>query len=176
MMSKTRRTVVLATILLGSLGSGCVDPYRTARVEKIALGRDVVFVLDTGKPLREMDVLRTPGEGGKVVLWRITRSDKVSKAPLKVDYGVVPGGFRQVLPRSGSPEPLKPATYLVRCRDYALGDVGDHYLRLGIGGENTWRAESGRDDGFGEAELRFRVHADGRIQCLGPDFIDEPGP
>jgi len=175
-MSRARRLIGLVTILLSGLGPACADPYWTARVEHIHRRDEMVFVLRTDNPLRELDVLRISEEGKEEVLWRITRSDGGSKAPREIAYGVIPEGFRQVLPRSGSPEPLEPASYLVRCRDYALGDEGNHYLRLGSVGEKTWRVKSDRQDRFGEADLLFRVHLDGRIQRLGPDFIDAPGP
>jgi len=40
------------------------------------------------------------------VLWEID-SVGISETPLGITYGVVPPGFRQVTPKSGSPPPLE---------------------------------------------------------------------
>jgi len=164
--------MVISALLLIGLAQGCADPYRTARVTEIHRRGNLVFLFDRGKPLREVDVIGALEGNRRSVLWRITRDGKICEAPREILYGDVPDGFRQIIPRSGPPAPLREGTYTIRSRDYALEDDGEHYFRFGLGAEDLWRVEIGRSNGFGEGDRMFRIHTDGRIQLLDPNFTD----
>jgi hypothetical protein len=149
------------TALLWS--AACVDPYQTDRVSAVERCGSYVFTLRSDKPLRELDVVELSDMGRIVdVLWRIT-ADQSSPQPPSVCYGVVPRGFRQLIPRSGSPERLGPRRYRVRTRSYAIDEDASHFYRLGPAGEAQWRLDAGRNVPFGEAAYGFRIDEAGRV-------------
>ncbi len=143
--------------------AACVDPYQTDRVSAVTRCGSYVFTLRSDKPLRELDLVEVSDTGRIVdVLWRIT-TDQDSPQPPNICYGVVPRGFRQLIPRSGPPERLGAKRYGVRTRSYAIDEDASHFYRLGPAGEAQWRLDAGRNIPFGEAEYGFRIDEAGRV-------------
>jgi hypothetical protein len=110
MNSSTRKFISLcSTLAAGFLLTAC-EPGLRAKVDGSAL--PPIFRFYGGDAMRAFfihtDEANAPGyrSNGRV-LWRID-SVGISETPSGITYGVVPPGFRQVIPKSGSPPPLEP--------------------------------------------------------------------
>jgi hypothetical protein len=163
---KIERLSLLVVLAAAALwGPACVDPYLTDRVTGVERCGSYVFALRSDKPLQELDVLEVSDTGRIAdVLWRITANEPALHGR-PICYGVVPRGFKQLIPRSAPPERLGPRHYRVRTRSYALGDAALHFYEGGAAGETRWRERerAGRSVPFAEADYGFRIDEAGRV-------------
>jgi hypothetical protein len=110
MNSNTRQFISLcSTLAAGFLLIACELSLR-AKVDGSAL--PPIFRFYGGEAMRAFfittDEADAPGcRSNGCVLWRID-SVGIGETPSGITYGAVPPGFRQVIPKSGSPPPLEP--------------------------------------------------------------------
>jgi hypothetical protein len=110
MNSNTRKFISLcSTLAAGFLLIAC-EPSLRAKVDGSAL--PPIFRFYGGDAMRAFfittDEADAPGcRSNGCVLWQID-SVGISETPSGITYGVVPLGFKQVIPKSGSPSPLEP--------------------------------------------------------------------
>jgi len=110
MNCNTRKFINLCpTLAAGFLLIAC-EPGLRAKVDGSAL--PPIFRFYGGDAMRAFfitsDEADAPGcRSNGCVLWQID-SVGISETPSRITYGVVPPGFRQVIPKSGSPPPLEP--------------------------------------------------------------------
>ena len=112
MNGNTRKFISLcSTLAAGFLLIAC-EPSLCAKVDGSALPPSCRFHVYGDEAMHAFfittDEVDTPGCRSKgCVLWQID-SVGISETPSGITYGVVPPGFRQVIPKSGSPPPLEP--------------------------------------------------------------------
>jgi hypothetical protein len=112
MNSNTRKFISLcSTLAVGFLLIAC-EPSLRAKVDGSALPPSFRFYVYGGEAMRAFYITTDEADapGGRsngCVLWQID-SVGISETPSGITYGVVPPGFRQVIPKSGSPPPLEP--------------------------------------------------------------------
>jgi hypothetical protein len=110
MNSSTRKFISLCSTLAAAFSLIACEPSLRAKVDGSAL--PPIFRFYGGDAMRAFfittDEADAPGcRSNGCVLWEID-SVSISETPFGITYGVVPPGFRQVIPKSGSPPPLKP--------------------------------------------------------------------
>jgi hypothetical protein len=110
MNSNTRKCISLCSTLAAAFLLIACEPSLRAKVDGSAL--PPIFRFYGGEEMRAFiittDKADAPGCRSKgCVLWQID-SVGISETPSGITYGVVPPGFRQVIPKSGSPPPLEP--------------------------------------------------------------------
>src|SRR5262249_32326701 len=110
MNSNTRKFISLClTLAVGFLLIAC-EPSLRGKVDGSALPPSFRFY--GGEEMRAFyittDEADAPGcRPNGSALWQIA-SVGISETPLGITYGVVPPGFRQVIPKSGSPPRFEP--------------------------------------------------------------------
>jgi hypothetical protein len=110
MNSSTRKFISLCSTLAAAFSLIACEPSLRAKVDGSAL--PPIFRFYGGDAMRAFfittDEADAPGcRSNGCVLWEID-SVGISEPPSGITYGVVPPGFRQVIPKSGSPPPLEP--------------------------------------------------------------------
>ena|SRR5262245_54055774 len=110
MSNNTRKFISLcSTLAAGFLLIAC-EPSLRAKVDGSAI--PPIFRFYGGEEIRAFYITTDKADAPECrsngcVLWEID-SVGISETPLGITYGVVPPGFRQVIPTSGSPPPLEP--------------------------------------------------------------------
>ncbi|HEY9431573.1 MAG TPA: hypothetical protein VI260_08945 [Blastocatellia bacterium] len=105
MNCKTRKFINLCPTLAAAFSLIACEPSLRAKVDGSAL--PPIFRFYGGDAMRAFfitsDEADAPGcRSNGCVLWQID-SVGISETPSRITYGVVPPGFRQVIPKSGSP-------------------------------------------------------------------------
>jgi hypothetical protein len=110
MNSNTRKFISLCSTFAAAFLLIACEPSLRAKVDSSAL--PPIFRFYGGEAMRAFfittDDADAPGcRSNGCVLWQID-SVGISETPSGITYGVVPPGFKQVIPKSGSPPPLEP--------------------------------------------------------------------
>jgi len=110
MNSSTRKFISLCSTLAAAFLLIACEPSLRAKVNGSAL--PPIFRFYGGEEMRAFYIATDKSDAPECrsngcVLWEID-SVGISETPLGIKYGVVPPGFRQVIPKSGSPPPLEP--------------------------------------------------------------------
>src|SRR5262249_7930145 len=107
MNSSTRKFISLCSTLAAAFLLIACEPSLRAKVNGSAL--PPIFRFYGGEEMRAFYIATDKSDAPECrsngcVLWEID-SVGISETPLGIKYGVVPPGFRQVIPKSGSPPP-----------------------------------------------------------------------